>query len=61
MLLCLQPGIFFEQLGGRIRPTKLLLHDAVGRSERSVMTYYDMKQRDLEDHMFTKQYLKRLQ
>lgn len=51
----------FKQLGGAVRPTKLILTDAVKDGEISIMTYSDMKTRDLPDKVFTKQYLQKLQ
>lgn len=50
----------FRQLGGRIRPTRLILQDAQHANEESVMDYSGMQLRDLPDRMFTKDYLKRL-
>lgn len=51
----------FEELGGAIRPTQLVLEDTLRAGERSVMEYIDMRQRDLPDKVFTKFYLKKLQ
>lgn len=50
----------FKSLGGRVRPTRLVLQDALRNGEESVLDYSDMKLRDLPDRMFTKDYLKRL-
>ena len=50
----------FKQLGGAIRPTRLVLQDALRKGERSVMDYGNMKVRKLSDKIFTKQYLKKL-
>ena len=44
-----------------MRPTKLVMVDAINRGERSTLTYSDMKPRALPDRVFTKDYLKRLQ
>ncbi len=51
----------FEELGGAIRPTRLVLEDTLRAGERSVMEYVNMRQRDLPDKVFTKFYLKKLQ
>jgi outer membrane lipoprotein-sorting protein len=51
----------FRQLGGRTRPTRLVMHDALRGGDESVLEYADMRLRDLPDKMFTKDYLKRLE
>lgn len=51
----------YADLGGAPRPTRLVLQDATGRRQRSEMSYSDMVFKELEDHQFTKEYLKRLQ
>ncbi len=51
----------FERLAGRMRPTRLTMHDALRQGEESVMDYSEMKLRDLPDKVFTKDYLKRLE
>ena len=50
----------FKPLGGRVRPTRLVMQDALKAGDESVLDYTDMKPRDLPDKMFTKDYLKRL-
>ena len=50
----------FRQLAGRIRPTRLILVDALRKGDESVLDYTGMKLRDLPDKLFTKDYLKRL-
>ena len=50
----------YGQLGGNVRPTRLLMTDAINKGEQSVMVYSTMKQRELPDHIFTKEYLRRL-
>jgi len=50
-----------RQLGGRLRPTRLVMVDALRSESRSEMDYIDMKTRDLPDKVFTKDYLKKLQ
>jgi outer membrane lipoprotein-sorting protein len=50
----------FKVLAGKVRPTRLVLTDALKKDDVSVMEYSAMKPRDLPDRMFTKEYLKRL-
>ena len=50
----------FKPLGGRVRPTRLVLRDALRAGEESVMEYSGMKLRDLPARMFSKDYLQRL-
>lgn len=50
----------FKTLGGKIRPSRLVMEDALRQGEVSVLDYADLKVRDLPDKMFTKDYLKRL-
>jgi len=50
----------FKTLGGRVRPTRLVLQDALKRGEESILDYSDLKLRDLPERMFTKEYLRRL-
>lgn len=51
----------FQKLLGTMRPTRLVMEDALRKGEESVLQYSDMKLRDLPDRMFTKDYLNRLQ
>lgn len=51
----------FRPLGGRPRPTRLVMRDALKSGEESVLNYADMRLRDLPDKMFTKDYLKRIE
>jgi len=51
----------FRLLGGMIRPTKLVMVDALNKGEESTLEYSDMKLRELPDRIFTKDYLKRLE
>lgn len=50
----------FQTMAGKIRPTRLVIDDALTRGSRSVLQYEGMKLRDLPDKMFTKDYLKKL-
>ena len=51
----------FRQVGGRVRPTRLVMTDALRQEEISVMQYQDIRPRDLPDKIFTKEYLKKLE
>ena len=51
----------YQQVLGRMRPTRLLMEDALREGEQSTMDYSNMKLRELADKIFTKDYLKRLQ
>jgi outer membrane lipoprotein-sorting protein len=51
----------FEKLTGKLRPTRLVMEDALHKGEQSVLEYSAMKLRDLPDKVFTKDYLKRLE
>jgi len=50
-----------RQLGGRTRPARLVMVDALRPDSRSEMDYDDMKLRELPEKVFTKEYLKKLQ
>ncbi len=50
----------FAALGGRVRPTRLVMSDALKKGEESVLEYSDLKLVDLPDRTFTKEHLKRL-
>jgi outer membrane lipoprotein-sorting protein len=51
----------FERMTGKLRPTRLVMVDALRPGERSVLDYTAMKLRDLPDKVFTKDYLKKLE
>lgn len=50
----------FRTLGGRVRPTRLVMEDALKKGETSVLTYSNMELQDLPERMFTREYLRRL-
>lgn len=50
----------FQNLGGEVRPTRLVIDDALRRGHRSVLEYRNLRERDLPDRIFTKDYLKKL-
>jgi outer membrane lipoprotein-sorting protein len=51
----------FETVLGKLRPTRLVMDDALRAGEQSVLEYSGMKLRDLPDKLFTKDYLKKLE
>ena len=51
----------FDRMAGKLRPTRLVMEDALHAGEQSVLEYSAMKLRDLPDKIFTKDYLKRLE
>lgn len=51
----------FQSLLGTMRPTRLVMEDALRKGAESVLEYSAMKLRDLPDKVFTKDYLNRLQ
>jgi outer membrane lipoprotein-sorting protein len=51
----------FQQMAGRLRPTRLVMKDALRKDEESVLDYTGMRLRELPDRMFTKDFLKRLE
>lgn len=51
----------FQTLAGKVRPTRLVMEDALRAGNKSVLEYSEMKLRDLPDKMFTKDYLKKLE
>ncbi|MEQ8264451.1 outer membrane lipoprotein-sorting protein [Pseudohaliea sp.] len=50
----------FRELAGRLRPTRLVIEDAVKEGEYSVLEYETMVLREFPDKLFTQQYLQRL-
>lgn len=50
----------FKSMGGEVRPTQLVIEDALRKGHRSVLEYSGMTERDLPDRIFTKDYLKKL-
>jgi hypothetical protein len=51
----------YQELVGTMRPTRLVMEDALRKGEESVLEYTSMQLRDLPDRVFTKDYLNRLQ
>ena len=50
----------YRELGGAVRPTRLMLLDAVKSGERSVMVYGNLKRREIPAKFFTKDFLRKL-
>ena len=50
----------FQVMAGKLRPTRLVLQDALRNGEESVLDYSGMMLKDLPEKMFTRDYLKRL-
>jgi hypothetical protein len=50
----------FREAGGRVRPTRLIMTDAMRQEDVSVLDYTDIVPRTLPDRIFTKEYLKKL-
>lgn len=50
----------FKTMAGGVRPTRLVMDDALRAGEQSVLEYDAMKLRELPDKLFTKEYLKKL-
>jgi len=51
----------YQQQLGTMRPTRLVMEDALKKGEESVLEYSAMQLRDLPDKFFTKDYLNKLQ
>lgn len=50
----------FQPMQGKLRPTRLVMQDALRKGEESVLDYSGMVLKDLPDKIFTRDYLKRL-
>lgn len=50
----------FQKMAGQLRPTRLVMEDALKQGEQSVLEYSNMRLKDLPDKMFTKEYLKKI-
>jgi outer membrane lipoprotein-sorting protein len=50
----------FKQIAGRMRPTRLVMSDALREGDQSILDYTNMRFRDLPDKVFSKDYLKKL-
>jgi outer membrane lipoprotein-sorting protein len=50
----------FRMLGGKTRPARLVMTDALSKGTESTLEYSHLKLRELPDQIFTKEYLRRL-
>lgn len=50
----------FQKMAGAMRPSRLVMVDALKQGEQSVLEYSGMRLRELPDKVFTKDYLKKL-
>ena len=50
----------YQNIGGRVRPTQLVMEDALKKGEGSTLRYSQMTPKDLPDRVFTKQYMDKL-
>jgi len=51
----------YKEVAGRMRPTQLVMTDALRQDEVSVMEYADIRARNIPDRVFSKEYLKKLE
>ena len=51
----------FETMAGKLRPTRLIMTDALHRGEKSILEYSNLQTRNLPDKIFTKDYLKKIE
>jgi outer membrane lipoprotein-sorting protein len=50
----------FRMLGGKTRPARLVMTDALSQGTESTLEYSQLRLRELPDQIFTKEYLRRL-
>jgi len=50
----------FRMFGGKVRPGRLVMTDALTKGSESRLEYFDLKLRELPDRIFTKEYMRRL-
>ena len=51
----------FRETAGAVRPTRLVMEDAVIEGAKSTLDYSELKIKDLADRMFAKDYMRKLQ
>lgn len=51
----------YQKVAGQMRPTRLIMEDALHANEQSVLEYSNMRLRELPDKVFTKDYLKKIE
>ena len=50
----------FQEFAGKVRPTEVLIEDALHQGEQSLLQYSNLHLKELPDKIFSKDYLKRL-
>ncbi len=50
----------YQKMAGEVRPTRLVMEDALKPGEQSILEYSNMRMKELPDKVFTKEYLKKL-
>jgi hypothetical protein len=51
----------YKEISGGVRPTRLVMEDALLEGSKSVLEYSDLRPKDLPDRMFAKDYMKKFQ
>lgn len=51
----------FKDMGGVLRPARLVLTDQLRKGEQSVLEYSGLKKREIPDKVFSKEFLRKLQ
>lgn len=51
----------FRKMEGKVRPSRIIMEDALRKGEKSILVYSNMRARKIPDKVFTKDYLKKLQ
>jgi outer membrane lipoprotein-sorting protein len=51
----------YKEAGGAVRPTRLVMEDALIEGAKSSLDYSDLRIKDIPDRMFAKDYMRRLQ
>jgi hypothetical protein len=51
----------YKLLGGKTRPTRLVMRDAIRKDDESILEYSELRPKNLPDKFFTRDYLKRLE
>lgn len=51
----------YREAAGAFRPTRLVMEDGLVEGSKSVLDYSDLRNKDLPDRMFAKDYMKKLQ
>ena len=51
----------FQHIEGKLRPTRLIMEDALRKGNKSILDYSNLSTREIPDKVFTRDYLKKLQ